>query len=139
MLKKHLVFLIEETDGEKFVYYVNTEIGKDERRGAGLRGTDKGSFQFNLESNGRLSGPMKFEVLDTNEIGCELLDNSHRFLIQLGDMCIIKENCLVNCAITQYSSSFNYRGTQESMIEIRRGCRSRIAFSIKRFIVIQMK
>ena len=60
--KKQLVFLIEDEDGEKFGYYLNTEI--IEEYGEWIETDDK-SFHFNLQSNGRLPKPMKFEIKDS--------------------------------------------------------------------------
>ena len=54
--KKQLVFLIEDEDGEKFGYYLNTEVV--EKYDDWIK-TDYKSFEFNLVSNGRLQHPMK--------------------------------------------------------------------------------
>ena len=58
--KKQLVFVIENENGEIFGYYLNTEIIEEYKN----HETDLNSFHFNLQSNGRLEKPMKFEIKD---------------------------------------------------------------------------
>ena len=57
--KRQLVFLIEDEDGEKFGSYLNTKIVEKYYQ---YQETDNKSFHFNLQSNGRLPKPMKFEI-----------------------------------------------------------------------------
>ena len=62
MGKEHLLFVIEDEEGEKFGYYLNSQIVKkyDE-----LIKIDNKSFLFNLQSNGRIEQPRKYEILQT--------------------------------------------------------------------------
>ena len=64
--RKHLVFLIEDEDGERFGYYLNTKVLNNFDEGIP---SDEKSFHFNLFSNGRLSEPMKFEANNKNNSG----------------------------------------------------------------------
>ena len=71
--KKQLLFLIEDGDREKFGYYLNSEIvNKYNERIE----TDDKSFEFNLESNGRIKQPMKFEIKNLKEGGYELYEKN---------------------------------------------------------------
>ena len=80
--KKQLVFLIEDDRGEKFGYYLNTKIV--EKYYTRIK-TDNKSFEFNLESNGRLKHPMKFEIINLRG-GYHLFEKSHKYLIWLGNI-----------------------------------------------------
>ena len=75
-------------DGEIFGYYCNTEIV--EKHNA-RNETDNKSFHFNLQSNGRLEKPMKYEIIDIDR-GCTLFGNSDDELIRLGNIDLVKEN-----------------------------------------------
>ena len=69
--KKQITFLIEDEDGEKFGYFHNGIISDEIGVSNPL---DDKTFIFNLESNGRLQTPMKFEPL--------ILDASGLFLFE---------------------------------------------------------
>ena len=64
--KKQLVFLIEDEDGEKFGYYLNTKVIESYDKDIE---TDNKTFEFNLESNVRLDKPIKFEIKDLKKGG----------------------------------------------------------------------
>ena len=59
--KSQLVFVIEDTEGNKFGYYLATQL---EKKFDAWIPTNEHSFTFSLKSNGRLPGPMKFEQLN---------------------------------------------------------------------------
>ena len=84
-----MIFLIEDSDGEKFGYYLNTEVVKSYEYDIK---TDKKSFEFNLESNGRLEQPMKFEIKHLIYGGYGLYKKSDDYLIRLGDIVLQKQN-----------------------------------------------
>ena len=88
--KSKLVFIIEDNEGEIFGYYLNTEITK---RYHEWRKTDDKSFEFNLESNGRLTGPMKFEIKNEKIGGWKLFKKYDEYddLIVLGDIHLKKK------------------------------------------------
>ena len=88
-MKWWLVFLIEDKDGEKFGYYLNREV--IEKYGK-LIETDNKTFEFNLESNGRLQQPMKFEIKNLYRGGYFLYQKSDDWLVKLGDILLKKEN-----------------------------------------------
>ena len=64
--KKQIAIIIEDEDGEIFGYYCNPKIIDYYYKSLRLEQakTDPKSFEFNLESNGRLDKPMKFEIKD---------------------------------------------------------------------------
>ena len=131
--KKELVFLIEEEDGEKFGYYLNTEVIEDYDY---WKETDKKSFEFNLESNGRLQQPMKFEIKDLKYGGYELFKKSDDCLIILGDIYLNKENKKKTSCCYPTERKFDYHGIKKALCgkvwEPHR-------FIPKRILVIQMK
>ena len=49
------------------------------------------SFEFNIESNRRLSRMMKFEINDTLNGGYELYDNSNEFFNEIREYTFTKE------------------------------------------------
>ena len=71
--KKQLIFLIEDEDGEKFGYYLNSQVDTYYNQ---TKNTDNKSFEFNLESHGRLDYPMKFEIKNLYRGGCYLFEKS---------------------------------------------------------------
>ena len=54
--------------------------------------TDTKSFEFNLESNGRLKTMMKFPIKDTKDCGYQLFNKSQIGLIHFGNLLLLKEN-----------------------------------------------
>ena len=135
--KRQLVFLIEDTTGEKFGYYLNTEI--IEKYDYVRVGTDNSSFQFNLESNGRLPGSMRFEIRDIRCGYCLCAKSSDK-LINLGDISLCKENKKNKSYCAQSLSFFNYHGIENALCgKISSYKRDDQHFTPKRIIVIQMK
>ena len=111
--KKQLTFVIEDEDGEIFGYYCNTKIIEKYYDG---QETDEKSFEFNLRSNGRLEKPMKFEIKD---LKCEnwFGENIHYGLIQLGNICLFKQNKKNQsfCYQLENDSNFDYHGIQNAL------------------------
>ena len=135
MWKKHLVFLIEETDGEKFGYYLNMEV--IEEYGKWIQ-TDKKTFHFNLESNGRLKQPMKFEIKDLKWGGIYLGRKSDEYLILLGDICLRKENNKSKSHCYQSENWFDYHGIQNALCGKQPDKYGDMYFTPQRILVIQM-
>ena len=138
--KNQLVFFIENERNEKFGCYLNCEI-KDEFN-KWISTNDK-SFQFNLQSNGRLSNMMKFESKN-NSIEYFLCDKSDKSLIKLGDIFLNKENDKSLCYCLQNENKFVYHGIKNAL------CGKTIFmdkqyqlqgeyFVMKRICIIQMK
>ena len=137
--KKQLVFLIEDEDNEVFGYYLHTEI--IEKYNEWNKGHNK-SFYFNLQSNGRLSKPMKFEISNPFEGGYQLFKNGHvgsaENLIGLGDMWLGKQEFsdLSNCE--QHENHFNFHGIQRALCGRQPNYEGEMLFDPQRIIVIQM-
>ena len=104
--KKQLVFLIEDDNKEKFGFYLNTQM-KFSKNKKIFTETDQQSFEFNLQSNGRLDKMMKFPIRNCL-YGYLFYDESNILLCQLGDIVLYKENkrnlsyCLHNENIFDY-------------------------------------
>ena len=131
--KKQLAFLIETEDGEKFGYYLNTEIIEKywQKYGDPRIETDNNSFEFNLESNGRLPKPMKFEIKDLEKCGYLLFEKSDGYLIKLGDIRLFKENYKNLSRCYQFENDFDYHGIENALC-------GKFHFTPKRILVIQM-
>ena len=131
--KKRLVFLIEDDRGEKFGYYLNTEVVEKYHQ---YIETDNKSFEFNLQSNGRLKHPMKFEIKDLEKGGYHLYEKSDDYLITLGDIVLFKENKKNKSCCFQRETQFDYHGTKNALCG-KTGWGT--PFTSKRILVIQMK
>ena len=143
MGKKQIVFLIEDEDGEKFGYYLNTQITNEKYAGIMPRQTDSKSFEFNLQSNGRLKQPMKFEIRNINE-GYKVSEKSSSWLISLGDIILLKENMRHESYCWQYEDKFNYHGVEKALCgkkidKIVNQRKYGTTFTPKRILVLQMK
>ena len=130
--------MIEDDDGEKFGYYLNTEV--IEKYGYEAIKTDNKSFEFNLQSNGRLQHPMKFEIKDLNKGGYYLHEKSSDFLIVLGDIGLFKENWKNKSLCFQSESWFDYHGIKKALPGKTNSWRNdEQYFTPKRILVIQME
>ena len=130
--KKQLVFLIEDDDGEKFGYYLNTEVIENYDEDEWTE-TDNRTFHFNLESkDNRLSKPMKFEITDPQKGGCYLSEKSHECLIVLGDITLHKENKKNESCCDQDEDNFDYHGIEKALC-------GKEYFIPQKILVIQMK
>ena len=142
MGKKQLVFLIQDERGEKFGYYLNTQINYEYAIDT-MKKTDAKSFEFNLQSNGRLTGPMKFEIKNLKH-GYGLKNKSHKILIQIGNIQLLKENEHNLSKCLQKEDIFDYHGIENAVCGRTRyrdenGERQGEYFTLKRILVIQMK
>ena len=127
MRKKQLLFFIEDEDGEKFGYYYQTEIREYyEARCASIN-----SFHFNLESNGRLLHPMKFEMKSISYSGCEIFEPSDERLIQIGNITLFKQNKKQQSNCYQKDFQFNYHDIECAIC-------GKYNFTPKRILVFQM-
>ena len=139
--KKQLVFLIEDKHGEKFGYYLNTEVNNQYNEWIQ---TDDKSFEFNIQSNGRLDQMMKFPIKDTQS-GYKLYDKENALLIQLGDIWLCKQNNnkLSSCC-EQNEDKFDYQGIESVLCGklVKRNENNKLSgdeFYIVRLKVFQMK
>ena len=79
--------------------------------------TDNKSFHFNLQSNGRLDGSMKFEIKDNFNGGYwlfETIDFYSNFLI-LGDIMLMKKSDKNKACCNQSEEHFNYHGIKNAL------------------------
>ena len=97
--------------------------------------TDKKSFEFNLQSNGRLSRPMKFEIKDLREGGIILCETIYGVLIDLGDIHLRQKNWKYQSYCYQNENRFDYHGIENALC----GKTNPTNFTPKRILVMQMK
>ena len=139
--KKQLAFIIEDEDGEKFGYYLNTEV-KNKYNKKRFTETDDKSFEFNLESKGRLDKMMKFPIKN-NKYGYSLNEKSNERLIDLGNIVLYKENKRNLSYCIQKDDQFDYQGISNALCgkityKEENQWKGR-PFKLLRIIVIQMK
>ena len=128
--------LSEDEKGEKFGYYLNTEIVEEYWKvGSPPLETDNKSFEFNLQSNGRLEKPMKFEIKELKEGGYKLFKPSDNRLISLGDIALNKANRKNQSKCSQNEEYFDYHRIENALY----GKTKYENFTSKRILVIQMK
>ena len=130
--KKQLMFVIEEEEGEKFGFYLSTQMVESYTKEIQ---TDRKSFHFNLISNGRLRQPMKFQLRNIS-CGIWLFGNSDELLITIGDIVLSKQNRKNECWYYQSNDNFHNHGIENAVCG-KRGLNN--PFNPKRIIVIQMK
>ena len=98
--------------------------------------TDNKSFHFNLESNGRLQQPMKFEIQCFKDGGYFLYQKSDVVLslITIGDIVLTKEKYKNVSCCDQEEDVFDYHGIEKALC----GKTFPTKFIPKRILVIQM-
>ena len=95
--KSQLLFVIEDEDGEVFGYYFNPQIDEKVRYSE----ADEYTFHFNIRSsNYRLQRPINYQANElwksSHQKCCRLYSNSHRKLIRLGEIRLMKDNGMFN-------------------------------------------
>ena len=120
--RSNLLFLITDTNGNKFGGYINTKIDKLSQYGVkdGMRCiNDPKSFVFNLESNGRLNEMMKFDVKPEDSKRAFRIYGKNDpekdlFEIGWGDLRDYKKN-RINDWYTSTANSFNYGNIKNAL------------------------
>ena len=124
-----MIFLIEDATGELFGYYLDT-VMKDVCYSQNK--TNKHSFQFNLNANGRLSNPMKYEIIDNYWGGIVLGALHERFLVKLGNIVLNKYEEKESSFIQMNGKPiFDYHGIRKPLSE-------RLIFNPRRLVVIEV-
>ena len=116
-----LVFLIEDNHGNVFGGYVDAKIDgyqfceHGEWKGSAI--IDPKTFVFSLKSNGRLEGPMKFNIKsEDNDNAFQIFNQENEVLFSFGkkDIVIKKENQRTTSYCEQFS--FDYQGGQGVLV-----------------------
>ncbi|EKE40396.1 hypothetical protein ENU1_091720 [Entamoeba nuttalli P19] len=127
LYKKHIIIIVEDTQGNIFGEYVNSKIDKVD---AWIN--DPHAFVFSLESKGRLKKMMKFDIKEP-KYGFFMESSSYGPLFDIGfgrDIGVYKQNYSTKSFCLQFS--FEYDGISNAL------CGKRI-FKTKQVIVIEMK
>ena len=163
--KRQLIFLIEEENGERFGYYLNTEVvekfeeftddsddysdySDDSEICYAFTETDLKSFHFNLQSMRRLETPMKFPIKNTTKGGYRLSTPSEESLIHIGEIILMK-NCkgeedeeeISRELCCQSDDLFDYHGIEKALYRDKNFPQMNfkvLKFRLERLIVIQM-
>ena len=133
MGRGELIFLIEDTIGNKFGYYSAGKIQLN--KFSEWVKADAQTFLFSLNSNGRMDKPMKFEIINQRN-GYQLFPADDYKLIWFGGKAInlLKAGHKGLSTCTQNDSSFDYHGVQNALC----GKEGSFGWTAKRIIVIQM-
>lgn len=131
--RKNLVFVIEDTNNNKFGAYIDAEIVSYGSTVDDLV-TDQKAFVFTLKSNGRINNMMKFDIRNADN-ACIVFDEHSQALIKFGnDICVLRMENKEKCWVKQ--SAFDYRGMTSVLIGKRY---PQNYFTPRRFVVLQMK
>ncbi|GAB1220811.1 hypothetical protein ENUP19_0059G0020 [Entamoeba nuttalli] len=127
--KEHIIIIIEDEEGNKFGGYVNSKIDKVD-----WYINDSKSFVFSLESNGRIEGMKKFDIVDTR-YAFKIFNQTDDYLFNFGfgwDIFVYKENNKTKSWCKQHS--FEYEEISNALC----GKEYTEPFTPKRIIVIEM-
>ena len=136
--RRNLIFVIEDTENNKFGYYLNTKISR-----IGTSISDEFAFVFTLENNGRLkegNGMMKYET-KVEEWNCWIHDKDKNTLAGLGcghTICLRKSQEKDASFYEQIDDKFDYHGTKDVVLGRRNPEGLPTRFTPKRIVVIQM-
>ena len=129
--QKQVLFVIEDTDKEKFGCYMDSQILLQPKTSK----SDSKSFTFNLKSNGRLSKMVKMKIKPKNEKEIKLYPPDKPELINLKDIILFKKEYMKNSKTLD-------RVFFDNNVPIPRaicGKTTKQGFTPKHFIVIQME
>ena len=128
MNRSNLMFVIEDTNNNKFGGYISSTINQYESWI-----TDSKAFVFSLKSNGRLNGMKKFDITQPQFAFYLYQKSSQIYLFSIGgnDIGVCKKNYRNGGWGNQ--QSFNYEGHQN----VLKG--NDDDYTMKRFVVIQMQ
>ena len=128
------IYVIEETGGEIFGFYLDDNIQEYFREDIWCGNK---AFHFNLVSNGRLPGPMKFEIKDESW-GYYLNRESDERIMRIGQISLKKEEHKEDCCFSQDNKAFDYHGIERALCDKEPNARGFMFFTPKRFQIIQM-
>ena len=133
MNKSDLIFLIEDTNGNKFGEYIHSDIHRWE-----TEIYDSDAFLFSLKSNGRINGMMKFEEINGSELWIYNKSSDYLFYVSCG-LYIYKEHKKNQSSVYENTNNFDFHGTTKALhpnlIDKNSYAEN---FIPKRFVVIQM-
>ena len=110
--RRNLVFCVEDWNNEMFGGFITNQIS--DQCCTKIKMEEK-SFMFNLESQGRLQGPMKFEIKSESEAYYRMSD-SYDMLFHIGDLAIFDDShgCR-NSQVIENSDNFDYHGIESAL------------------------
>ena len=133
--RRQLIFLIEEENGEKFGYYLNSLIEEEYYT---WMETDEYSFLFNLESNGRLEYPMKFGIKDYKRGGYRLAEPNANWIIEIGNISLFKEDIKQKTNCWQNKDVFEYYDIENALCGKEKNELGFMYIVPKRILILQM-
>ena len=136
-IDKHdkVMFVVFQSNGEQYGYYHATTIDiLSSLNSKQPIPTSADSFHFNIQSNGRLSKMMKFDILE-RKCSCKIYKEVENQLIDIGELTLYKENFKNYSHYHQYSTNFNYHGIENALT----GLKYASPMEIDRIVVFTMK
>ena len=132
MNRSDLAFVVEDTEGNKFGEYLQSEI-----TGYGTTIRDENAFLFSLTSNGRMNGMMKFEI-KKNCVGraFKMWDDEDlcSFGFNSSDV-FVKKSDRKSESYVKYDRTFDFQGINTGLTSSSTGHTN---FTPNRIVVIQM-
>ena len=123
--------VIKYEDNEIFGYYYDSGI--ESECSEHKEKLNSKSFHFNLQSkNNRLNKPMKFEIKESRIVFHRLFSIYHHELMQIGNICLHKNNWKNDSYCKEDENMFDYHGIDNAL------CGKKM-FNPQRFLIIQMK
>ena len=125
--RNNFLLYIEDTNGEKFGYYVDNE-DKDK------------TFHFNLYSNGRMKKPMKYDLIDESGAIYRVERSSATSCNRYGDIMFhmtFFEGTSYSDRVV-YSENFDYQNMNNALNDMKKG-RIYWNFNSQRVVFIEME
>ena len=111
---ENIIILIEDEDNEIFGFFVDTKLCINfNSYGQGKIG--RNSFEFNLQSNGRLTEPMKFDIKQNGGCCYTICKDYDEKLIEIGDIIIYKQEFKNESYCIQSDYYFDYKGIRKAL------------------------
>ena len=142
LVKKQLLFVIEDGREECFGYYFHSQIPNNFIHQINA---DEKCFHFNLKSNGRLKKMMKFEVKDSSQkhSGITMFENNEKQLLFIGCLLLFKKEEVNNSRCFHFDSVFDFHGIENPIcgkyyLKEESGAMQGDFLIIKKIMVIEM-
>ena len=111
LYKSNLVFIVEDTENNKFGGYVTSTINECKKWIE-----DSNAFVFSLKSNGRLNGMKKFDIIETDVAFCvDAKQSEKKYLFSMGWGCDIQVDKKGMNKTECSQKSFNYQGNKNTL------------------------
>ena len=140
LLKRKLLFVVEDETCEKFGYYFDTTVQCKTTEGKKVDTNDK-TFHFNISSRNRLTQPMKFPITNCKFGGIGLYHQRNPILIELGNIVLYTKDYKNDSYCYQNTYNFDYKRIPNALCGKTKHGKHLVgqSFKLSRLVVIQME